>query len=139
MKRYRLHTLKAVCMGNLPLSSLDEIRDYLDTYTKTGLTVGDPRDILRVFSEPLLEEIRGEIRLILKASFPQFGISINGTPSFAEDECDIVRFVTHDYKIVELTVKLSLFKEKLTSFQITSHILSTIKDIFRGLAAGAFR
>ena len=126
-------------MANVPLSSLDEIRDYFNTYTKLGLTVGDPRDILRQFSEPLLKEIRGDIRLILQASFPLFGLSIDETPSFVEAEYVIVRFVTHNCKIVELTVKLSLFKEKLTSFQITSHILSTIKDIFRGLAVGAFR
>ena len=66
------------------------------------------------------------IRLILKESFPQFGLSIDGTLSFAEAECVIVRLVTRDYKIVELTVKLSFFKGKVTSSQLASHILSTM-------------
>ena len=40
----------------------------------------------------------------------------------------MVRCVTTDYKIIELTAKPSLFKKKLNSIQLSNHIVKTITE-----------
>ena len=61
---------------------------------KARVTIGGEKDLARTFAEPLIKELNDDMRRLLDKSFPQFGISLDGTPSFAEAECIMVRFVT---------------------------------------------
>ena len=84
--------------------------------------------LAKTFAESLIKKLNQGIRCLLDKLFPQFGISLDVTPSFAEAECLMAKFVTMDYEIIELTAKLSLFKKALNSIQLSNHIVKTITE-----------
>ena len=59
-------------------------------------------------------------------SYPEFGIKFDGTPSFAKVEAIKIRFVDHNFEIMELLVKVSCFKNKLNLNNIIKHVVHTI-------------
>ena len=51
---------------------------------------------------------------LIGKTYPEFSISVDGTPSFAGAECIMVRFVTNKLDIVELVARVGLFEKSLT-------------------------
>ena len=111
-KVYRTNRLKTIAMANISLSALSEITPFLDYYTKEGLRVGWARDLARLYSKPVRESLVHELQEMISCCHNYFSITLDGTPSFAEAECVILRVVTKDFVIVEVIAKLSLFGKK---------------------------
>ena len=126
-KVYRMNLLKTVALANVSLNSLSDMAPFLDFYTKEGLNVGWARDLARGYAKHVKEGLVLEVKDLLGKSYKQFSISLDGTPSFAEAECVILRVVTKDLQIVEIVVRLALFEKKINSDALANHILKTIR------------
>jgi len=60
---------------------------------------------------------------MIKNCFPQYAITVDGSPYFAEAECVVMRMVHRkSFKIVELIVRLELFSESLDGATIAKHL-----------------
>ena len=84
------------------------------------------RNLVKDYAQPTLSNLIDNFRSILRQSFPEFSLSLDGTPSFAEAECMLVRYVTKKFQILELVATVGLFKHSLTSKYLAQHTLSCI-------------
>ena len=72
----------------------------------------------------LLQE---NIKDTIKASFEQFGLTLDGTPVFAEAECVVIRLVHKEtWEIIELVIHLKLYAESLNGESIAHNILESM-------------
>ena len=124
---YRMNCVKAIARANISLTSLEDLKPWLDYYSKDGLTIGAPMELVRNFAKPVSTSLIHEMRGVLNCCYGEFSISLDGTPSFAEAECVILRIVTKKFQILELVVRLALFKNKLNSDELAEHVLQTIQ------------
>ena len=124
--KHRISALRAIATANMPLTALATIAPWIDSISKTGLTLGRVSNIPRNYVAMLHSQLRTEMILFVKNSFLEFGITFDGTPSFAEAEAIKIRVVTYKFEIVELLVKVSCFKKKLNSNNIANHLIQTI-------------
>ena len=83
---------------------------------------------MNMCAKPVLDAIIDRLRFIIggDTSFDEYSITFDGTPSFAEAEAIIIRFVTKEYHVVELLVKCSLFEEKLNEENLGNRVVDTI-------------
>ena len=126
-KEYRCGSLIAAANGNVPFKAIKYFSDWATPYT--NMTVGHTTDLTRNYIGMIMATIKEDTRKILNdGSYPEFSLTFDGTPAFAEAEAIIIRVVTKEYKILELLVKCNLFKEKLNGVQLANHIVSTIKS-----------
>ena len=88
--------------------------------------MGNALDLPRAHAETVLSQLRKKIRALSLQSFPEYGITFDGTPSFAEAEAIKLRFVTYEYDIVEVLVGVALFEKKLNGDNVASRLLETI-------------
>ena len=102
------------------------MKSWIQQTSLPGLHIGDATNLAREYAVSLRNELIDEMKQILIKSFPEYGISLDGTPSFAEAECIMLRFVTKSYNIVEIIVRFALYNQKLNANQLTNHLLSTI-------------
>ena len=54
VKMFRLKALKAVCIANISISSFFELRGWIEEYTRTGMTLGNSKDLVRTYSKHLI-------------------------------------------------------------------------------------
>ena len=68
------------------------------------------------------------IRQILSGNrvYDEFGVTFDITPSFEEAEAIVVRAVTKDWEVIELLVRCGMYEHKLSSDQLSSHIINAI-------------
>ena len=125
-KVYRMEALKSICKANLSLCSLNDIKPWIEKYSKPGLTLGNAKDLARMYAKPVRKAIFDDIKVLLTRCRPQFSISLDGTPSFAEAECIMLRVVTRNLQIVELVVRIALFRNKIDANELANHIIKTI-------------
>ena len=125
-KVYRMETLKVKAKAQLSMNCLEEMRSWIDLYSKPGCSIGNPRDVVRNYAKPLRQVLMNEMKDIFFKCHPEYSISLDGTPSFAEAECIIIRIVTKHLQILELVVRIALFKEKIYANELSNHILKTI-------------
>ena len=126
-KVYRMSLIKAVVKAIISLSSLDDLRDFLDMYSKPGLSVGERSALAKNYAAPVRDALIGELRQLVCLCYSDYSISLDGTPSFAEAECVILRMVTKDLKIVEVVARVALFQKKINSDALANHLLKTIQ------------
>ena len=70
-----------------------------------------------------------KIKKSYQSSFPEFSLTLDGSPFFAEAECIIVRMVHKStWRIIELIIHLGLFEGSLDSDDIAKHIRTTIEE-----------
>ena len=125
-KEYRCGSLIAAANGNAPLKCIKYFADWSNQYAK--MTVCNEKDLIRSYISMVMTTLVEDIRKVVnQGSFKEFSLTFDGTPAFAEAEAVIIRVVTRDYNIVELPVKCNLFKNKLNSKLLASHILKTIR------------
>ena len=124
--KHRISALRAIASANMPLSALESLAPWIDSISKPGLTLGGVKEIPRNYAAILHSQLRTEMKCMLKHSFLEFGITFDGTPSFAVAEAIKIRFVTYKFDIVELLVKVSCFKKKLNAENIANHLIQTI-------------
>lgn len=93
-----------------------------------GYSLGNCGDLVNMCSASLLVSLLDRVRCIAcgDEAFNEYSITFDGTPSFAEAEAIVLRFVTKDYNVIELLVKCSLFKKKLNAQELGSHVVDTI-------------
>jgi hypothetical protein len=125
-KHYRMTALKTISIANISAGSLEDMRPFIEKNSKPGLLLGDTSNLVRDYAEPTLDTIVSDIRSLLDKSFPEFGLSLDGTPSFAEAECIIIRFVTKNFVIMELVVRVGLFHMHLKHEDLAHHIVDCI-------------
>ena len=113
-RTFRVTALFEIAKANIAVKQLQEISHWIQQHAKPGLTLGHGSDLVRTYAQPALEILLKQICDIQLSAFPEYSISMDGTPSFAEAECIILRFVTKDLNIVELVVRVALFEKKLT-------------------------
>ena len=104
---------------------MDKNRLFIENNSEAGLRMGSKSNLIRDYAEPMLQTIIDEIK-IQQQLFPEYKLSIDGTPSFEESECIIIYFVTKKFKILELVVRIGLLKTHLTHEDLTNHILHYI-------------
>ena len=126
-----MNCIKSIARANISLTILEDLKPWLDYYSKNGLSIGAPMELVRNFTQPVSQPLVHKIRGVLNCCYGEFSISLDGTPSFAEVECKILRIVTKKFQILELAVRLALFKNKLNSDEPTEHILQTIQRRLR--------
>ena len=126
-KVYRMNCIKAIARTNISLTSLEDLKFWLDYYSKDGLSIDIPMELVRDFAQPVSQSLVHESRGVLNCCYGEFSISLDENPSFAEAECVILRIITKKSKILELTARLALFKNKLNSVKLAAHILQTIQ------------
>ena len=80
------------------------MKGWIQQTSLPGLDIGDATNLARENAVSLRNELIDEMKQILRKSFPEYGISLDGTPSFAEAECIMLQFVTKSYNIVEIIV-----------------------------------
>ena len=125
---FRIEALRAIASANIPLTALEDMRSFIEYFSKPGYRLGHVRDIPRNYAGILHRTLKMEIKHVLNRSFNQFGLIFDGTPSFAEAEAIKIRVVTKKYEIMELLVKVACFQKKLNSNNIVNHIISTIQS-----------
>ena len=125
-KIYRMEALKAVYKAYLSLSSLDDIRPWLEQYSIPGVTLGTARELVRNYAKPVRMAMFDEIRSVLMNCYSQFSISLDGIPSFAEAECKVLRILSKELPIIELVVRIALFKNKRSADELANHVVKTI-------------
>lgn len=100
--------------------------DFINEYAEC--TFAGPSDAVRLIAGPVLKTLVQRICQILSGDgcYDEFGCTFDGTPSFAEAEAITIRIVTKDWEVIELLVRCGLYKRKLDSSALTSHIIDTI-------------
>ena len=127
MKEYRYDALLAAAQANTPIKEIIDLGEsWLEKYT--GLTLGNRGDLVNMCASAVLDTIIERLCYIIgsDASFDEYSITFDGTPSFAEAEAITIHFVTKEYHVVELLVKCSLFEKKLDSEKLGNHVVDTI-------------
>ena len=112
LKEYRCDSLLAAAQAYTPITEINDLGEcFLEKYT--GHTLGNRGDLVNMCARPVLDTIIERLRFIISgdASFDEYSITFDGTPSFAEAEAITICFVTKEYHVVELLVKCSLFKK----------------------------
>lgn len=67
-----------------------------------------------------------KVKTFIKECYPEFAMVADGTPTFAEAECVIVRVVhKHTKKIHQLVVRIGLFSESLDGATLAEHVTET--------------
>ena len=123
---YRMNCIKAIAKANISIHGLEDMKEFLDFYSKDGLSIGYPREICRTHVKTVRSMLLDQLKTLTKHCFEEFSISLDGTPSFAEAECIMLRIVTRKFDIVEVVARLALYKNKLNSDNLAKHIISTI-------------
>lgn len=126
IQAYRCEALRQVGKANISLSSFGNLSAWIDKNSQSNLSLGYATDLPRSYAETVLGQLIKEIRDLSLNCFPEYGIIFDGTPSFAEAEAIKLRFVTYEYEIVEVLVRVALFEKKLNGDNIASHLLETI-------------
>ena len=73
--------------------------------------MSDRSNMVKNYAIPLRKSLIGEMKELLNFCYSDYSISLDGTLSFAEAECIILRVVTKK-TILEFVVRIALFKEK---------------------------
>jgi len=127
LKDYRFKALISAAKHNVPTEAMKGLcQDFVDEYA--GLTFGDGSDVVSLAAGPLLETLVLRIRQILSGEgcYDEFGVTFDGTPSFAEAEAIVFRVVTKDWEVVEILVRCGLYRKKLDKEELSSHIIDAI-------------
>ena len=123
---YRISALSEIAKANISVEQMQGMRNWIQENAKAGLTIGDCGELTRMYCRPVLDLHLETIRELIGKSYPEFSISVDGTPSFAGAECIMVRFVTNKLDIVELVARVGLFEKKLDSDNLANHILKCL-------------
>jgi hypothetical protein len=62
-KVYRMNCVKAIARANISLTSLEDLKPWLDYYSKDGLTIGAPMELVRNFAKPVSSSLIHEMRV----------------------------------------------------------------------------
>lgn len=125
-RSYRINALLEVAKANIAIDQLGEIKDWIQSNAKPGLRRGSLSNMASDFAKPALDILIKEMHRILRRSYPEFSLTIDGTPSFAKAECVLIRFVTKQWEIVEIFVRVALFENAPNSENFAHHIVSCI-------------
>ena len=123
-KLYRMEGLLTIALANIGIGQFTDLLPWIEKNSKEGLNMGHASKLTRLYAKPALDFLLKQISS--RNSFPQFSLSIDGTPSFAEAECIIVRFVNKNYQIIEIVARIALFERKLNSDELANHVLNCI-------------
>ena len=125
---YRACALVAAAKANIPISALIELSsEWCDKFS--GYTVGGRCGIVRVIAPTVLRIIIDDLRIFLtRGCFEEYGITFDGTPSFAEAEAIVIRFETKKWEIVEVLVCCRMFKKKMNSENLANHVVETLNQ-----------
>ena len=126
MFTYRISALSEIAKANISVEQMQGMRNWIQENAKAGLTIGDCGELTRMYCRPVLDLHLETIRELIGKSYPEFSISVDGTPNFAGAECIMVRFVTNKLDIVELVARVGLFEKKLDSDNLANHILKCL-------------
>ena len=72
------------------------------------------------------DHIRKIIDIVANSKY-EYGVIFDGTPSFAEAECVMLRLLTNNLNIVDLVVRIGLFDEKMNNETLSNHLIETIQ------------
>ena len=110
IQAYRCEALRQVEKASVALSSFGDLSAWIDKNSQSNLSIDNALNLPRVYAETVLSQLIKEIRALSLQCFPEYGITFDGTPSFAEAEVIKLRFVTYEYEIVEVLVRVALFR-----------------------------
>ena len=123
---YRMKAMIAAGLHNIPVANVTALaEDWVNEYAHE--TLGNAGDFVALTAPALRAAIIERIRDIVGGlgCFDEFAVKFDGTPSFAEVEAVVIRFVTKDWNIIEILVRCGLYGKKLKSDELKSHVIDT--------------
>ena len=100
---------------------------WIEQIISDNLTIVYVYDLARDYADSILTFlVQIIIHRIHHNSFKEYAIIFYVTPLFSKVEGIMIQFVIHQYHIMQLLIKLSLFKRALTLETISNHIFQTL-------------
>lgn len=99
---------------------------WIDANSKPNLSIGNVKDLPRAYGDTVLEQLIEEFRVLSTKCYPEYGIILDGAPTFSEAEIVKVRCVTYEYEIVEVLIRVALFEKKLNTDNLAGYLQETI-------------
>ena len=126
LQMHRCNDLKEISKVNVSIVSYMHMAPCIDANSKSNLSIGHARDLPRSYGEIVLEQLIEKFIGLSTKCYPECGIIFDGTPIFAEAEAIKVIIVTHEFEIVELLVRVSLFEKNLNTDNLDEKLIETI-------------
>jgi hypothetical protein len=124
---FRLESLYTALRSNKSIGQLQIEKRYLEKMS--GLSLGEPNDLSRMFGPIIQNMIGNKIREIVRSCYPEFGTTTDGSPSVASAEAIALRLVRKQtLQPFDLLIDLQLYEKSLNSGQLAHGILLAIRD-----------
>ena len=108
VKLFRFEVCEALFLSNTAMESADPIISLLEE--KAGLKIGSVGQ-LDNYGDMIFENEHDKLFALMDRCFPEYSVTGDGTPNFAEWEGLTIRKVTFDWKIVEPLVRIAALKK----------------------------
>ena len=102
MNEFQTDAVKALVEANIPVTAFGRLKGFIQKYCRPGLSLGNLTDLIYTYWKVVHTKHLDQLCYILSKSGVSFRIIMDGTPSFAEAECIMVRLVTKDIRILIL-------------------------------------
>jgi len=127
VKAHRQQALREICKACVPVTAFKSMSKWIDSISQIGISIGDAKMLPVLYATSLQLQLEGEIKTVLKDCFSEYGLTFDGTASFAKAEAIKYRGVTLEFEIVELLLHVELYKDSLSGNNLAANLAIAVE------------